>query len=245
MSHLPGRLRTATAFIGSPFGVLASEKLRSGDAENWDSNGEQEVERGVAPVEAVHGRDVTAACCTATLSSCSRHAGSRKMAHARIRSAGAECGRDLDTLMMTLFSRALARHLIMWSTSKPARHSRICALSRDCAIFARCGGENGVICLPLLSFRWGASRPMGAAAPSLVPAPPPAGAERDGSLAATTAAASAAAASARAKSSGVKARGLPRSPADVEPWPVTISGRAVASGSWILCASPQSSYVSR
>mmetsp|Transcript_34227 Transcript_34227/g.96188 ORF Transcript_34227/g.96188 Transcript_34227/m.96188 type:complete len:219 (-) Transcript_34227:764-1420(-) len=68
----------------------------------------------------------------------SRHATSKKMAQSVMRSDEAMCGRGLVRLKMTLFWMAVARQRMTWSTSKPARHSLICALSRDFANFVRC-----------------------------------------------------------------------------------------------------------
>mmetsp|Transcript_56022 Transcript_56022/g.173596 ORF Transcript_56022/g.173596 Transcript_56022/m.173596 type:complete len:215 (-) Transcript_56022:510-1154(-) len=204
---------------------LPMESFRSMEAEALDCSGEQSEERGLATSLAAPceegGRRAAAAACCISCSSRSRHAGSRKMAQEAMRSEEAECGRGFETLMMILFWMALARHRMMWSTSKPARHSRICALSRDCAILARCGGAKEASSLfprvrGLSDDSPGGGTAKAAARPPLGRLPTPAGAEPGACLTCGTS----------------FSRSTPP------------SGRAVASGRLIFSASPQSLCVS-
>mmetsp|Transcript_2495 Transcript_2495/g.7425 ORF Transcript_2495/g.7425 Transcript_2495/m.7425 type:complete len:214 (-) Transcript_2495:681-1322(-) len=212
MSHLFGTVRTATALSGSTGFPMESSKLMPPPS-------------GALPPD----EGILATCCWACMFwSRSRHAGSRKMAHSATRPWGAPCGFALEVLMMILFCRAAARHWMMWSTSKPARHSRICALSSDCASFDRRGGEKPVVPQP---FRL---------SPIFAMPPRPGAGTDDGAPIAGRAVSTAAAAS--ANSSGVKARPLPK--VSGVPSACASSGICVASGRMILSASAQSLCVS-
>mmetsp|Transcript_79487 Transcript_79487/g.207325 ORF Transcript_79487/g.207325 Transcript_79487/m.207325 type:complete len:259 (+) Transcript_79487:495-1271(+) len=231
-SHLFGAVRTAIPFSGSTGLPMVSRRHAPG----WslDISGEQNDDRGVPPPVPGEGADAADAlhCCrpsaaAASLSRRCRHAGSRKMPQARMHSAEAPCGRDRPIARMILFWRAVARHLMMWSTSKPpARHSRTCALSSDCASLERRGGENGVVPVGTRS------DPLAASAAALMrastaPCEGRTGAEcgafRDCTSATTSAA--------LWRSVVLMAR----------TWPSASWGSAVASGRLILSASPQSS----
>mmetsp|Transcript_26898 Transcript_26898/g.85181 ORF Transcript_26898/g.85181 Transcript_26898/m.85181 type:complete len:219 (-) Transcript_26898:612-1268(-) len=203
-----------------------SESFNSADAEALDINGEHKDDKGLAaslpgPPESGRRMAATAACCCASRCSLSRQAGSRKTAQAARTLAGPAWGRDFDTLVMILFWIAVARHLMMWSTSKPARHSLICALSRDCASLWRLGVDRSSLHLAPLALGLSVRSPGGGTcrAARAALAPTPQGAEAGA-----------------ARNSSCLRRSLLASP--------PASGRAVASGKLIFCASPQSLLVS-